>query len=62
MKEPGIRLRVGLVFLILASVTRWLPRFGVDLPQDPLDAASGLMYGVAFGFMLLSLRRRQPRA
>ncbi len=61
LKDPTIRMRVGLSFLILASLSRWLPRLGAKLPTDALDAASGLLYGVAIGCMLLSLASRRRR-
>jgi hypothetical protein len=50
---------IGLVCLILASLSRWFlhptPRLGPSL----VDATIGLLYGVSIGCLLLSLRRTE---
>ena len=51
----------GFTALLLANLALWAPRIGVPLNERAHDALSGLLYGVAFGLLLLSLwsaRRR----
>jgi hypothetical protein len=66
IKDPDTMRTFGLVFLLLANLAHWrlqpTPQFG----QGPVDGAVGLLFGLAFGFLLLSLRRacrpRTPQA
>lgn len=55
-----VSLRWGLLALGLATLVHRLPRLGIALPGGPGDFATGLFFGVAIGFLLLSLlvRRR----
>ena len=63
LKEPGIQIRTGLAFLILASLSKWFLRPGAGLSDAWTDGITGLLYGVAIGFMLLGIWRnsRQGR-
>lgn len=54
---------VGLVFLALANVARYVVDRGHLLPESLADGVSGLLYGVAIGTTLLGiyLRGRSTR-
>ena len=54
-KDPATTMRVGLSFLILASLSRWLLHPSARLSESLVDAATGFLYGVAIACMLLSL-------
>jgi membrane associated rhomboid family serine protease len=61
VKNPTM-MRIGLVCMILASLSRWFlhptPVFG----QGLVDGTTGLLYGLSFACLLLSLRRaHRPR-
>ncbi|HYQ95907.1 MAG TPA: hypothetical protein VER38_02755 [Candidatus Eisenbacteria bacterium] len=47
--------RVGLVFLILASLSHWLLRPATTFGRDVADATTGLLYGLSIGCMLLGI-------
>lgn len=62
LKEPGIQLRIGLVFLILASLSKWFLHPGVaGLSDGWTDGLTGLLYGLSIGFMLLGIWRQGGR-
>lgn len=51
----------GFTALLLANLVLLGPRFGVPVGERAHDVLSGLLYGIAFGLLLLSLwsaRRR----
>jgi hypothetical protein len=50
------RIRLGLVFLALASLWRWLVHPGPRLSSGVVDAAAGILYGISIGCMLTGLR------
>lgn len=56
LRDPRLRLRIGLVSLILASLASWLVRRNVLPWPDVADFATGTLYGIAIAFLLLSLR------
>jgi len=66
--NPQFRLtpliRIGLVFLILASLAHWLLHPKTTSGKDMADAATGLLYGLAIGCMLLGIwkNRKRPAA
>lgn len=47
--------RVGLLFLILASLSHWLLHPSRTFSRDLADATTGLLYGLAIGCMLLGI-------
>ena len=57
-------LKIGLLFLILASLAHWLLHPKSTSGKDVADAATGLLYGLAIGCMLLGIwkNRRRPTA
>jgi len=64
VRSPRILMQIGYVFLILASLTRWMLHPGPGLPQNLVDGITGLMYGVAIGALLMGLwkKRRHEKA
>lgn len=57
-------IRIGLVFLIVASLARWfLPKIAGLSPQL-VDVATGLLYGLTIGCLLFGILRdsRRPAA
>lgn len=48
---------IGLVSLILASLSRWFLHPTAGFGQGLIDGTTGLLYGVSIGCLLLSLRR-----
>ncbi len=55
LKDRRMQRTVGLVALVVASLTRFLPRIAAVSP-DLVDAGMGFFYGVAICRLLLSLR------
>ncbi len=56
LKNHKALMMLGMVFLIIANL--W-PRFihlVVDLSPDWIDATHGMLYGLAIGLLLLSVR------
>lgn len=51
------RIRVGLVFLIVASLWRWVAHPGPHLSGNVVDAVAGILYGVSIGCLLTGLRK-----
>jgi len=55
-------IRIGLVFLILASLAHWFLRPTTTSGRDLADATTGLLYGLSIGCILLGIwRNRHPR-
>jgi len=52
--DPNFVLRLGLVFLILASMGRYFLRPGGDFSQGMVDGATGFLQGIAIGTLLLA--------
>ena len=57
-EKPAGQIRIGLVFLILASLSRWTLQPVGGLSEPWADAVIGLLYGVSIGLMLIGVRRR----
>jgi hypothetical protein len=49
-------MRVGLIALIVASVTNFLVHRANQVPADWVDVVIGFLYGTAIALLLLSLR------
>lgn len=62
LKDRTVLVRFGMSLLLIASVIRWLPRWGVKVPSLPHDFALGLMYGMSIACLLLSLRAPRRRS
>jgi len=61
LEVPSTQIRVGLVFLILASLAKWILRPDVGLSNPWTDGLTGFLYGVAIGLMLLGIWRNSGR-
>lgn len=64
LHDPNVTLRLGLVFLIVAMLAARFLHPMPHLSEDSADAIKGLLYGLAIGFMLLSVYlrgRNRPR-
>jgi len=57
LKDPAVQVRVGLVFLVLASLARFLLHPAAGRAADVMDAVEGFLYGVAIAAMLVGFAR-----
>jgi len=62
MKDPASTMRLGMAFLILASLSRWFLHPGAWLSADVIDALTGFLYGMTIGLLLLSITLRRRRS
>jgi MFS-type transporter involved in bile tolerance (Atg22 family) len=53
--KPNAMVRVGLVFLILASLAKWFLHRGPYRAEGLADGVTGFLFGVSIGAMLLGL-------
>jgi hypothetical protein len=60
LKDPNTLIRIGLVFLIIAGLSRWFLR-PADFSEGVIDAAKGFLYGVAIACLLLGLWKNRGR-
>ena len=58
LKNPETIIRVGLVSLVLASLSRWFLHPNANLGPELIDATNGVLYGVSIGCILLGISRR----
>lgn len=56
LKEPCVLIRIGMVFLIYASLSRWFFHPSINFSERVTDGVTGLLYGVSIGCMLLGVR------
>ena len=63
-KNPRTVLKIGFVFMALASLSRWFLKPGPRLSESWSDALMGFLYGIAIATMLLGvwMLGRQKRA
>jgi len=55
LKDPYTVQRLGLVFLILAGLSRWFFQVNAAFSEQFVDGANGLLSGLAIGFLLMSV-------
>jgi hypothetical protein len=58
MKDSVFLMRLGMLFLIFASLWHWLVRPTARFSEGLVDGIAGLLNGIAIGLLLLSIRRR----
>ena len=61
LKDPDVLIRIGLVFLILASLWKWLLHPSANVSAGFIDGGTGLLYGVSIGCLLLGVKRNGRR-
>jgi hypothetical protein len=64
LQTPGAVMRLGMVFLVLASISKFALRRSGWLPEDAADFVTGLAYGISIATLLWSMalrRKGQPR-
>ncbi len=54
-------MRIGLVFLILASLWRWFVHPSASFSEGFTDGAAGMLYGVSIGCLLWGVRMNARR-
>jgi hypothetical protein len=59
LKNPDAVQRVGLVFLLLANLSRWFFHASATFSEGFVDLTNGLLFGLAIGFLLLSLAMKR---
>src|SRR5260221_13803288 len=59
--NPNTMMRIGMAFLLIANVARYFLRPTSAISQGWIDGSVGLLFGLAIGSLLLSLRRRSRR-
>ena len=57
LKDPRVMVRIGAAFLLLANLSHFFVRPTDDFWQGVGDGATGALFGIAFGCLLLGLRR-----
>jgi hypothetical protein len=64
LNNPTTRMQIGLIALIVASVTNFLVHRAHQIPADWVDVVIGFLYGTAIAMLLGSLRswRAKSRA
>ena len=55
LKQPGLQIQMGLVFLIIASLSKWFLEDSVKVSAPWADGFVGLLYGISIGLMLLGI-------
>jgi hypothetical protein len=58
LKNPKTMMRIGMAFLILASVSRWFLHPGAGISENWTDGITGFLYGVSIASLLVSVRRK----
>ena len=61
MRNPNTMMRLGMASLLVANVARYFLHPIVGFGQGLIDGTVGLLFGVAIGCLLLSLRLRDRR-
>jgi hypothetical protein len=59
--KPDRLMMTGFLFLILANVSQLVFRHTPSLGEDLTDGVRGLLFGVAFGSLLLAVWRNAHR-
>jgi hypothetical protein len=59
LKDPNALLRIGMLFLLLASLWRWFAHPSGHLSAGVVDGVTGFFYGVSISTLLLSVVRRR---
>jgi hypothetical protein len=55
------RIRLGMIFLVIASLWRWFVHPGPHLSSNVTDGVAGVLYGISIGCLLTGLRSNALR-
>jgi hypothetical protein len=55
LKDHTVVLRIGLIFLLLANLSRYFFHAGATFSEGFVDLTTGLLFGLAIGSLLLSV-------
>lgn len=61
LKTPNAVMLTGMVALLLANVLQMLPRWVDGRAETAVYFAMGVLYGIAFGLLLWSVRLKARR-
>lgn len=61
LKDPGTLIRLGALFLLLASLWKWFIHPGGRLSEGVVDGGAGFLYGLSIGCFLLGMKRNSRR-
>jgi hypothetical protein len=61
LKDPNQLRRAGLLILLAAHACGRFSHPSANFPAGLLDGTTGLLYGLSFGCLLLSLKRNGSR-
>jgi hypothetical protein len=61
ISDPKLVLRLGCVFLIVASLSRWFLHPSTRFSEGFVDGATGFLYGIAIATLLLAIRLNARR-
>ena len=61
LKDHNALMRVGMLFLLLASLWRWFSHPSAGFSARLMDGITGLLYGLSIGCLLLALKRNGRR-
>jgi hypothetical protein len=56
LREPRFMFRIGAACLLLANLSRWFLHPAADFSQGLVDGATGMLFGLAIGLMLMAVR------
>ena len=62
LKRPASLMRGGMACLVLGVLSLRYLHARLHVPPDLADGVSGLLYGLAIGFLLLFMRARRATA
>lgn len=61
LHDPATMMRLGMLFLILGSLSHWLLHPSAAVASSFVDFVTGLLYGISIGCLLLSVSGRRRR-
>lgn len=61
LNDPNAMIRIGMVCLLLASLSRWFLHPGPGRLGDLFDGVTGMLYGIFIALSLLAIRLKVRR-
>jgi hypothetical protein len=56
LKDPSVLIRVGMTAMLLAHASLWFLKPSADFWRGFVDGGTGVLFGIAFGMLLLAAR------